>query len=59
VVNRENGRSVVVPVNDRGPWKRGYLIDLSRESARVLGISGRASVALDAADETVNFSACR
>lgn len=30
VTNRDNGRSVVVRVNDRGPFVRGRVIDLSR-----------------------------
>ena len=34
------GRSVVVTVNDRGPFIRGRVIDLSKGAARVLGISG-------------------
>jgi len=29
VVNRDNGRSVVVRINDRGPFIRGRIIDLS------------------------------
>jgi rare lipoprotein A len=37
VTNLENGRSVVVRVNDRGPFVRGRLIDLSRRAAEVLG----------------------
>lgn len=37
VTNLENGRSVVVRVNDRGPFARGRLIDLSRRAAEVLG----------------------
>lgn len=36
VTNRNNGRSVVVRVNDRGPYVRGRVIDLSREAARQL-----------------------
>jgi rare lipoprotein A len=34
------GRSVIVTVNDRGPFVRGRVIDLSKGAARVLGISG-------------------
>jgi len=37
VTNLENRRSVVVTVNDRGPYVRGRAIDLSRSAARVLG----------------------
>jgi len=40
VTNLENDRSVVVRVNDRGPFVRGRVIDLSYASARVLGIVG-------------------
>lgn len=37
VTNLENGREVIVRVNDRGPFVGGRLIDLSRRSAEVLG----------------------
>lgn len=37
VTNLENHRSVVVTVNDRGPYAKGRIIDLSRRAARVLG----------------------
>jgi rare lipoprotein A len=37
VRNRSNGRSVVVRVNDRGPFIRGRILDVSRGAARKLG----------------------
>jgi rare lipoprotein A len=37
VTNLENGRSIVVRVNDRGPFKNGRIIDLSKQSAKLLG----------------------
>ncbi len=37
VTNLENGRSIVVRVNDRGPFANGRLIDLSRRGAQLLG----------------------
>jgi rare lipoprotein A len=37
VTNLQNGRSLVVRVNDRGPFKHDRIIDLSRRSAEVLG----------------------
>lgn len=46
VVNRANGRSVVVRINDRGPFVGRRVIDLARGSARALGIQGVASVSL-------------
>ncbi len=39
VTNLENGRSVVVRVNDRGPFKNGRIIDLSQRAAELLGFS--------------------
>ena len=53
VVNDENGKSVVVRINDRGPKQAKFEIDLSRGSAKVLGISGTATVSLYAIDEDV------
>ena len=41
VVNLENGRTVRVMVNDRGPWTKGRVVDLSREAARKLGMLKR------------------
>jgi len=38
VTNLENGRSLVVRVNDRGPYARGRIIDLSKRSAELLGV---------------------
>ncbi|WP_225412063.1 septal ring lytic transglycosylase RlpA family protein [Stigmatella hybrida] len=38
VVNMENGRSVKVRVNDRGPFKAGRIIDVSKGAARKLGM---------------------
>lgn len=37
VTNLENGRSLVVRVNDRGPFVNGRVIDLSRRAAQLLG----------------------
>lgn len=41
VTNLENGRSLVVRINDRGPFVNGRIIDLSRRSAQLLGIENR------------------
>jgi rare lipoprotein A len=46
VVNRRNGRSAVVRINDRGPFVRGRVIDLSPAAARVLGVDGLVPVSL-------------
>lgn len=37
VTNLENGRSIAVRVNDRGPFSAGRIIDLSRRGAQLLG----------------------
>jgi rare lipoprotein A len=37
VTNLDNGRSLVVRLNDRGPFAPGRIIDLSHEGARLLG----------------------
>ena len=41
VTNSANGRSVVVRINDRGPFTRGRLIDLSRSAAERIGLVAR------------------
>jgi rare lipoprotein A len=38
VTNLDNGRSLVVRINDRGPFVEGRIIDLSRKSAQLLGV---------------------
>lgn len=40
VTNLANGRAVVVRVNDRGPFVRGRVLDLSRAAASVIGLVG-------------------
>ncbi len=49
VTNTHNGRSVVVRINDRGPYIRGRIIDLSAGAARLLGMisSGVAPVRIE------------
>ena len=38
VTHLANGKEVVVTINDRGPFKKGRVIDLSREAARRLDL---------------------
>lgn len=49
VTNLENGRSVVVRVNDRGPFKPGRVVDVSLVAAQQLGLilNGTATVQID------------
>jgi rare lipoprotein A len=49
VTNLENGRSIVVRVNDRGPFVDGRIIDVSRRAAQELGFErqGTASVRVE------------
>lgn len=41
VTNLDNGRSLVIRINDRGPFVAGRIIDLSREAARLLGFKDK------------------
>jgi rare lipoprotein A len=47
VTHAKTGKSVVVRINDRGPYAHGRVIDLSRASARAIGISGVADITFD------------
>lgn len=49
VTNPANGKEAVVRVNDRGPWARGRVIDVSYAAAAKLGLlkSGTAKVQLE------------
>ena len=38
VTNLNNGRSVIVRINDRGPFAKGRIIDLSAAAARAVGL---------------------
>src|SRR5262245_7039858 len=46
VTNKRNGRTVTVRINDRGPFIRGRVIDLTPAAANALGFSGLAPVTL-------------
>lgn len=41
VTSVSNGQSVIVTINDRGPYVRGRMIDLSSAAARAIGLRGR------------------
>jgi rare lipoprotein A len=48
VTNERTGKSVVVRINDRGPYAHGRVIDLSKAAAAAVGISGVGQVTLAA-----------
>lgn len=48
VTNKRNGRSVIVRINDRGPFKAGRIIDLTPAAAQILGFDGLATVTVTA-----------
>ena len=47
VTNRRNGQVAFVRINDRGPFVRGRVIDVSRAAGRALGLSGLVEVSLE------------
>jgi rare lipoprotein A len=47
VTNLHNGRSIVLVVNDRGPFKNNRIIDLSHGAAKKIGLRGLAKVKVD------------
>ena len=47
VTNHKNGKTIVVTINDRGPFVRGRIIDLTPAGARALGFSGLAPVTVE------------
>ncbi len=52
VTNLTNGKEVIVRINDRGPWGRGRVIDISYAAAKQIGMhrSGTARVKLELID---------
>lgn len=61
VTNLDNGRSLVVRINDRGPFVSGRIIDLSRRSAQLLGVekTGTAKVRVQILPEESRIAAGR
>lgn len=50
VTNLRNGLYVDVLVNDRGPFKRGRLVDLSQGAAKKIGLRGKTEVEVEYLD---------
>jgi rare lipoprotein A len=50
VTNKRNGKTVVVRINDRGPFVKGRVIDVTPAAAKALGFSGLTKVALERVD---------
>lgn len=48
VTNLENGRKVNVRINDRGPFAKGRIIDLSRKAAKTIELDGKGRVKVKA-----------
>ena len=46
VTNLNNHRTVIVVINDRGPFIRGRIIDLSKAAAQAIGMNGTEKVSL-------------
>ena len=51
VTNTDNGRSLVVRINDRGPYHSNRVIDLSKRAANLLGVNGLGNVELSYLDK--------
>jgi rare lipoprotein A len=47
VTNTGNGKSVVVRINDRGPFVKGRIIDLTPGAASAIGLAGLGAVTVD------------
>lgn len=47
VTNRESGKSVIVRINDRGPYHGNRVIDLSKAAARSIGMDGLCHVQME------------
>ncbi len=56
VRNQRTGRSVIVRINDRGPFIRGRIIDLSRGAKNVLGMDGLAPVCIAVVGHGATFA---
>ncbi|MCW8875746.1 MAG: septal ring lytic transglycosylase RlpA family protein [Kangiellaceae bacterium] len=54
VTNLENGKQITVKINDRGPFKKGRIIDLSYAAAHKLGMAKQGTARVEV--ETLTFS---
>lgn len=59
VTNLENGRHVIVKVNDRGPFKSSRLIDLSYVAAKKLRMTGRGTALVEVKVVPLHYRKCR
>ncbi|MBV8738346.1 MAG: septal ring lytic transglycosylase RlpA family protein [Alphaproteobacteria bacterium] len=59
VTNLDTRRSVIVRINDRGPWRRRFIIDLSPRAAEELGMvrAGVAAVMVERVATGTNVAA--
>lgn len=46
VTNLKNNKSVTVVINDRGPFRKGRIIDLSKSAAKTIGMTGTDKVSV-------------
>lgn len=47
VTNKSNGKSIIVRINDRGPYTGGRILDLSKEAANQLGFIKNGTAKVD------------
>ena len=55
VTNKRNGKTVVVRINDRGPFKQGRVIDLTPSAASALGFSGLVPVTISVVKKPATY----
>jgi len=60
VTNQRNGRSVILRINDRGPFIKGRIIDVTKKAAAKLGFlhSGWTPVAVSSPDKKPSRNVC-
>ena len=59
VTRLDNKKSVIVRINDRGPFKEGYIIELSRRAANEIDLDASASVRVEVVPDTDNPTASK
>jgi rare lipoprotein A len=59
VTNLGTGKSIIVRINDRGPFSGGRIIDLSKRAAQAIGISGVGRVRVTSAGWVTRFRSRR
>lgn len=56
ITNKMNGKSVLARVNDRGPFAKNRIVDLSEKTAKAIDMEGTTQVVIEPVDEPLEIA---